>query len=121
MSNELKYLFIDEKQNLEGFEEVINGYRTDGNYSIFVTGSNSYLLSGKIMTKLTGRYLEFELFPLTFEEYEDMKFFYGKTIDPNSINELNHYIIEGGFPRTIFIDNIANKRKYVTDIVNEIF
>ena len=66
----LKYLFIDEIQNVEGFEELLNGYRMDGNYSIFITVSNSYLLSGELVTKLTGRYLEFEMFPLSFDEYE---------------------------------------------------
>ena len=55
----LNYLFIDEIQNVIGFEEVVNGFREDGNCSIFITGSNSYLLSGELMTKLTGRYIEF--------------------------------------------------------------
>ena len=53
--NEKKYIFIDEIQNVKGFEEVINAYREDG-HSIFITGSNSYLLSVELMTKLTGRY-----------------------------------------------------------------
>ena len=66
VSQEKKYLFIDEIQNIKNFEEVINGFRTDGGYSIFITGSNSYLLSGELVTKLTGRYLEFEMFPLSF-------------------------------------------------------
>ncbi len=121
ITTDLKYLFIDEIQNVEGFEELINGYRTEGNYSIFITGSNSYLLGNEIVTKLTGRYLEFEIFPLTFDEYYEMKKFYHKTIDSNTVNELNNYILEGGFPRTIFIDNLSEKRKYVGDIVNEIF
>ena len=79
----LHYLFIDEIQNVKGFEEVINGFREDGNCSIFITGSNSYLLSGELVTKLTGRYLEFEMYTLTFEEYEQIKGFYGKKIDFN--------------------------------------
>ena len=54
-SDEPMYLFVDEVQNVTGFEEVINGYREDGGYSIFITGSNSYLLSGELATKLTGR------------------------------------------------------------------
>lgn len=62
----MKYLFIDEIQNVPDFEEVLNGYRGEGEYSIFITGSNSYLLSGELVTKLTGRYLEFEMYPLTF-------------------------------------------------------
>lgn len=116
-----KYLFIDEVQNVQGFEEVINGFRTDGDWSIFVTGSNSYLLSGELVTKLTGRYIEFEIFPLSFQEYEGMKRFYGKEINPNSAIELTNYILEGGFPRTIQFDNIADKRRYVQGVVSEIF
>lgn len=117
----MKYLFIDEIQNVEGFEEVINGFRSEGDYSIFITGSNSYLLSGELVTKLTGRYLEFEMFPLTFDEYEDMKKFYGRDIDANAEIELNHYILEGGFPRAIKIDNLSDKRTYVRGIIDEIF
>ena len=117
----LKYLFIDEIQNVEGFEELINGYRTDGGWSIFITGSNSYLLSGELVTKLTGRYLEFEMFPLTFEEYKKMKQFYGKPVDPQLPIELVNYIQESGFPKTIFIDDLADKQKYVQGVINEIF
>lgn len=116
-----KYLFIDEIQNVDGFEEVINGFRVEGNYSIFITGSNSYLLSGEIVTKLTGRYLEFEMFPLTFDEYEGIKRFYEKTISVNTEIELNNYILEGGFPRAIQIDNLSDKRTYVRGIIDEIF
>ena len=50
-------------------------FRGEGDYSIFITGSNSYLLSGELITKLTGRYIEFEMMPLSFEEYIDMKKF----------------------------------------------
>lgn len=57
----IRYLFIDEVQNVKGFEEVVNGYRTDSGVSIFITGSNSYLLSGELATKLTGRYIEFDM------------------------------------------------------------
>ena len=91
----IKYVFIDEIQNIQNFEEVINAFRIDGEYSIFITGSNSYLLSGELATKLTGRYIEFEIFTLSFYEYIEMKKFYKKTIDTNIISELNNYIIEG--------------------------
>ena len=117
----LKYLFIDEIQNVRDFEEVINGFRTEGGYSIFITGSNSYLLSGELVTKLTGRYLEFEMFPLSFDEYEGMKQFYNKPINPNMAIELNDYILEGGFPRTIQIDGLEAKRTYVKGVIDEIF
>ena len=117
----LKYLFVDEIQNVAGFEEVLNGYRTEGDWSIFITGSNSYLLSGELVTKLTGRYLEFEMFPLSFGEYEGMKAYLGKTIDPNTQAELTNYILDSGFPRALFLDDPADKRRYVQGVIEEIF
>ena len=57
ITKETKYLFVDEIQNINNFEEIINAFRNDGDYSIFITGSNSYLLSGELATKLTGRYV----------------------------------------------------------------
>ncbi len=117
----IKYLFIDEVQNVEGFETVLNGFRTTGEWSIFITGSNSYLLSGELMTKLTGRYVEFEMFPLSFEEYEEMKRFYDKEIAADRQEEMQNYILEGGFPRTVFLDTMAAKRRYVQSVIAEIF
>ena len=119
--NGTKYLFIDEVQNVKGFETVLNGFRGTNEWSIFITGSNSYLLSGELMTKLTGRYIEFEMFPLSFEEYEDIKKFYGKEIAPDRQEELQNYILEGGFPRTSLLDNMAAKRRYVQSVIDEIF
>ena len=120
-ANGIKYLFIGEIQNVENFEEVLNGFREEEEYSIFITGSNSYLLSGELATKLTGRYLEIELFPLTFDEYLQMKAFYGKPLDANLAVELNRFIIEGGFPRAIQLDTLADKRSYTENVVQEIF
>lgn len=116
-----KYLFIDEVQNVKGFETVLNGFRGTNDWSIFITGSNSYLLSGELMTKLTGRYIEFEMFPLSFEEYEAIKQFYGREIAPDRPEELQNYILEGGFPRTIQLDNMAAKRRYVQSVIDEIY
>ena len=120
-TKDLKYLFIDEVQNVAGFEMMLNGLRTTGEWSIFITGSNSYLLSGEIVTKLTGRYLEFEMFPLSFDEYENMKEFYGKKTGSNPAKELQDYILEGGFPRAVFLDDVADKRTYVRGLIAEIF
>ena len=117
----LKYLFIDEIQNVKGFETVINGFREDGSYSIFITGSNSYLLSGELVTKLTGRYIEFEVFPLSFDEYEELKTFYGKPVDSNPVNEFNSYILNGGFPRAIKFYSMESKRAYTKSVIDEIF
>ena len=116
----LKYLFIDEVQNVKGYEEVVNAFRTDGDWSIFITGSNGYLLSGELITKLTGRYIEFEMQTLTFKEYEDMKVFLGKSIDPNPAAELDAYILGGGFPKALAYASLADKRTYVKSVVEEI-
>lgn len=115
-----KYLFIDEIQNVKNFETVINGFRTDGDYSIFITGSNSYLLSGELITKLTGRYLEFELYPLSFEEYLEMKKFIGKTVQPDLTSEFDLYISEGGFPKALQYEG-EDKRNYIRGVIQEIF
>ena len=106
----LKYLFIDEVQNVKDFEEVLNEYRDDGEFSIFITGSNSYLLSGELITKLTGRYIEFEMFPLNFNEYLEMKKFFKKNVSSNLLEEFDNYLIEGGFPKTVQFDSIQDKR-----------
>ncbi len=73
------------------------------------------------MTKLTGRYIGFEMFPLSFEEYEGIKRFYGKEIAPDRQEELQNYILEGGFPRTVQLGSMAAKRRYVQSIIAEIF
>ena len=117
----LKYLFVDEIQNIPSFESVLNAFRSTGEWSVFATGSNAYLLSGELMTRLTGRYIEFELFPLGFEEYEAMKAFYGMPVSPNSSAELDAYILEGGFPRALFLERPADKLAYARSVIAEIF
>ena len=117
----VKYIFIDEVQNVRNFELVLNGFRMEEEYSIFITGSNSYLLSGELSTKLTGRYVEFEIFTLNFEEYQNMKKFFEKPINTNPLQELNSFILEGGFPRSIQFDGLEDKRSYTLGVIKEIF
>lgn len=114
------YLFIDEVQNVFGFESVIHAYAEEG-YSIFLTGSNSYLLSDEISTKLTGRYLNFETFTLDFSEYLEMKRFFEKKIDQDIYVEFEEYILNGGFPKTIEFDDIQARQTYTRGIISEIF
>lgn len=117
----VKYIFIDEVQNVKDFEEVINAYREEKEYSIFITGSNSYMLSGELVTKLVGRYLEFEISTLTFSEYLDMKLMYGQTETPDIQREFVNYIIEGGFPQAVKYESFEDKRRYTEDVINEIY
>ena len=121
LDNDFKYLFIDEIQNVKDFESLINSYREEGNISIFITGSNSYLLSGELVTKLTGRYIEIEMMTLSFYEYVDMKKFLNKTINENIYLEFEEYIRNGGFPKSLYYDNYEEKITYTSSVINQIF
>ena len=117
----LKYLFLDEIQNVKGFEESVNAYREEGDFSIFMTGSNSYLLSGELATKLTGRYIEFEMSTLSFDEYIGMKKFLGKAVSVNPEDEFDQYLLEGGFPYAVKLESFADKRLYAKNVIAEIY
>lgn len=114
------YLFIDEVQNVIGFESVVQAYVEEG-YSVFLTGSNSYLLSDEISTKLTGRYLKFETYTLDFCEYLDMKKYYDLKIDSDMDVEFNEYILNGGFPKALEFPDVNTRQTYTRGIIEEIF
>ncbi len=121
IDDDFKYLFIDEIQNVKDFESLINSYREEGNISIFITGSNSYLLSGELVTKLTGRYIEIEMMTLSFYEYVDMKRFLNKNVNENIYLEFEEYIRNGGFPKSLYYDNYDEKITYTSSVINQIF
>ena len=114
------YLFIDEVQNIKGFESVIQAYMEEG-FSVFLTGSNSYLLSDEITTKLTGRYLSFEAYTLDFSEYLEMKKFRGLAINPDMTVEFDEYILNGGFPKSLEFSGFEARQFYTQGIIREIF
>lgn len=118
---DFKYLFIDEIENVKNFEPVINAYREEGYISVFITGSNSYLLSGELITKLTGRYIEFEMMPLNFYEYIEMKKFLNKNINSNIYIEFEDFIKNGGFPGALYYDEFEDKITYISSVVQQIF
>ena len=88
------YLLLDEVQEVEGWEKAINSLLEDANTDIYVTGSNSKLMSGEISTYLTGRYISIPVFTLPFAEYLEFKKDSGRT--PKEL--LSEYIRMGGFP-----------------------
>ena len=116
-----KYIFLDEIQNVKGFEKIIESYRNENNYSIFITGSNSYLLSGELITKLTGRKIEIEMLPLNFYEYIDMKKFLNIQLKDSIYDEFEQYIREGGFPGALNYNNEQDRKLYVQNILDDIF
>lgn len=119
--SDFHYLFVDEVQNVEGFESVIQSYQEEENFSIFLTGSNSYLLSDEISTKLTGRYVKFDIFTLDFQEYEGMKEFLGYPHNPDIMAEFKEYLIDGGFPKSLEFQDRRAKQLYTESIIDEIF
>lgn len=116
-----KYLFLDEIENVKDYETLINSYREEGNFSIFITGSNSYLLSGELATKLTGRYIEIEMLPLSFYEYIDMKKFLNKKVNENIYLEFEEYVRNGGFPKSLYYYSYEEKMIYTSNVINQIF
>lgn len=121
IDKDFKYLFLDEIENVKDYETLINSYREEGNFSIFITGSNSYLLSGELATKLTGRYIEIEMLPLSFYEYIDMKKFLNKKVNENIYLEFEEYVRNGGFPKSLYYDSYEEKMMYTSNVINQIF
>ncbi len=92
------YLFLDEVQEIKGWEKVVNSLMSDFDVDLYVTGSNSRMMSSEISTYLTGRYVAFRIFTLSFSEYLMFKERYETVGDPRG--ELADYVRLGGFPAT---------------------
>ena len=90
------YLLLDEVQEVNNWEKAVNSLMTDFDVDIFVIGSNSRMLSSEISTYLTGRYVSFKIFPLTFSEYLNFRQAYSATEDIKA--EFARFIRYGGFP-----------------------
>ena len=92
------YLFLDEVQEIKGWEKVVNSLVSDFDVDLYVTGSNSRMMSSEISTYLTGRYIAFRIFTLSFSEYLMFKEKYDTVGNPRA--ELADYVRLGGFPAT---------------------
>ena len=92
------YLFLDEVQEIKHWEKTVNSIVSDYDVDIYVTGSNSRMMSSEIETYLTGRYISFRIFTLSFSEYLNFKKEYTEVGKPR--DELAEYIRLGGFPAT---------------------
>lgn len=97
-SDKKTYLFLDEMQEIKGWEKVVNSLASDYDVDLYVTGSNSRMMSSEISTYLTGRYVAFRIYTLSFGEYLTFKSQYAKVEDIRK--ELANYIRLGGFPAT---------------------
>lgn len=92
------YFFLDEVQEVSGWEKVVNSLSSDYDTDIYVTGSNSRMMSSEISTYLTGRYISFRIYTLSFEEYLTFKSQYDTVGDVKK--EFADYVRLGGFPVT---------------------
>lgn len=108
------YLFFDEIQNVKKWESSIAGYKVDYNSDIYITGSNSNLLSGELATHLTGRYYEIKMYPFSYQEFLD---YHQKS---SSLDLFNEYLQYGGMPQTFDLDE-TQKINYLDDLFNSIF
>ena len=91
------YVLLDEVQLVDGWDEVVNGLLADGKCDIYITGSNSKLLSTELSTYLTGRYVEVQVYPLSFTEALEFKKARGMVVK-DLADEFDEYMWKGGFP-----------------------
>ena len=92
------YLFLDEVQEVKGWEKIVNSLASDFDVDLYITGSNSRMMSSEIATYLTGRYVSFRIFTLSFGEYLMFKSKFANVGEPKT--ELANYVRLGGFPAT---------------------
>lgn len=113
------YFLFDEIQNVENWEKSINAYRVDLDCDIYITGSNSELLSGEMATLISGRYYQINIYPFSFVEFLQYKNEMEKTEDYNLEDAFKEYIEYGGMPP---IQQVAaeDKYSYLGDIYNTI-
>ena len=111
------YLFFDEIQNVNDFERVINSFRATMNVSIFITGSNSKLLSGELATVLTGRYISIKMMPFTYSEFLELKKSKNEEITTKTFDEFLEW---GGMPLIYNTSDELERKMYLRDLYNAI-
>ncbi len=108
------YIFLDEIQNVIGFEKCIDSLLLREYLDIYITGSNSYMLSGELATFLTGRYIQIHVLPLSFKEYLS---YYGES---DELKKYNDYVTYGGFPYLINFEDENAKIDYLDSVYNTV-
>jgi len=110
-NNEQFHLFFDEIQEVRGWERVVNSLRMKYNADIYITGSNSQLLSGELATYIAGRYVSFIVYPFSFAEFKKV----------NIDCSFDEYILYGGMPFLSSIDfDSAVRKHYLEDVFNSV-
>jgi predicted AAA+ superfamily ATPase len=113
VEGEMNYLFLDEIQLVSNFERAIDSLFIKDNVDLYITGSNAYMLSGELATLLSGRYIEMQVYPLSFAEfYQNFK--------GDRYQTFQRYLDNGGFPFTTEIHNEQTYKDYVDGLVNTV-
>lgn len=108
VKNKQNYIFLDEVQNIKEFQRLVDSLYIKSNVDIYITGSNAYMLSGELATLLTGRYVEINLLPLQFAEYND--FIHTKSPNLSNIETLANFIHYGSVPEYVKQLQIGEKQ-----------
>lgn len=111
-----QYLFFDEIQHVDSWQEAINAFRVDLDCDIYITGSNGSLLSGDLATLLAGRYVELHVFPLSFKEY----FTFHKGSPETAYNLFLDYVKDGGFPLVSLTNDEDVKQSIKQGIIDSV-
>ncbi len=115
MTTNMKYyIFLDEVQEVQGFEKVVNSLNAEGIAEVFITGSNSKLLSGELATYMTGRTYSIEVFPLSFYEIQSAN------IEEDRETLFVDYIKNGGMPARFDFESIDSAKNYLSDMYSSI-
>lgn len=106
------YIFIDEVQDIDGWERAVNSLSQDytEDYELFITGSNSKMFSGELSTLLSGRYVEFHIFPLSYDEYVSVRKL------PVGKQSYVQYMTDGGYPELLHFQSTDVKRNYISSL-----
>lgn len=114
--NSYTYIFLDEIQHVDNFQEVVDGLYIKKNVDIYITGSNANMLSGELATLLSGRYVEISILPLSFKEYAE-------NVGDNKtlMQKYNDYITYGSFPYVLELEkNPGEVQDYIEGIYNTV-
>lgn len=112
LPDKMNYIFLDEIQVIPNFEKTVDGLFIKKNVDLYITGSNSYMLSGELATYLTGRYMQIHMLPLSFKEYLN---YYG---NDNELKKYDIYIQNGGFP---YLLNLNEDKELIRNYLDGIY
>jgi len=116
----MNYIFLDEVQNIKDFQRLVDSLYIKKNCDIYITGSNAYLLSGELATLLTGRYIEINVLPLQYYEFQDYTL--SKSPNLSKMETLAIFVTEGGIPEYYKQKAITQKQAdgFVASVLNTI-